>query len=225
MSWSGWTRGAEIEPSLYAADFLRLGEQLDTLLTAGARLFHVDVGDGSFIPPVTIGPIVVQAVAPVVHAAGGRLDCHLMVDDPREQLKLIAAAGGDSVTFHVEVVEDPQAVIALAREHGLGVGVACNPDTPVEQLAAAGRGADLVLCMSVHPGYSGQPFLPASLERLGRLRELVGPDLLVQVDGGVTGENVAAVRDAGANLIVAGSSIFYHDDIAAAYGALAAAVA
>ncbi len=224
MSWDGWARGVEIEPSLYAADFLRLGEQIDTLLAAGARIFHVDVGDGRFIPPVTIGPVVVQAIAPVVHGAGGRLDCHLMVDDPTDQLRLIAAAGGDSVTFHVEVVEDPQAVIALAREHGLGVGVACNPDTPVEQAAAAARGADLVLCMTVHPGYSGQTFLPGSLDRLQRLRELVDGELLVQVDGGLTAENVAAVRAAGADLIVAGSAIFHQDDIASAYRCLAAAV-
>jgi ribulose-phosphate 3-epimerase len=224
MSWDGWARGVEIEPSLYAADFLRLGEQIDTLLAAGARIFHVDVGDGRFIPPVTIGPVVVQAIAPVVHGAGGRLDCHLMVDDPTDQLRLIAAAGGDSVTFHVEVVEDPQAVIALAREHGLGVGVACNPDTPVEQAAAAARGADLVLCMTVHPGYSGQTFLPGSLDRLHRLRELVDGELLVQVDGGLTAENVAAVRAAGADLIVAGSAIFHQDDIASAYRGLAAAV-
>lgn len=225
MSWDGWARDTEIEPSLYAADFLRLGEQLETLLAAGARVFHVDVGDGKFIPPVTIGPVVVQAVAPLVHGAGGRLDCHLMVDDPTDQLRLIAAAGGDSVTFHVEVVDDPQALVAHAREHGIGVGVACNPDTPVEQLAQAARGADLALCMSVHPGYSGQRFLPESIERIARLRELLDPGVLIQVDGGVTADNVGAVRAAGADLIVAGSAIFYQDDVAAAYSALAASVA
>ncbi len=141
MGWREWTRTTEIEPSLYAADFLHLGDQVQALLNAGARIFHVDVGDGRFIPPVTIGPVIVQALAPAIHRVGGRLDCHLMVEDPREQLRLIASAGGDSITFHVEVVKDPIAVIALAREHGLGVGVACNPGTEVERLADRGGGS------------------------------------------------------------------------------------
>lgn len=218
-------REVEIEPSLYAADFLRLGEQIDGLLRAGARIFHVDVGDGKFIPPVTIGPVVVQAIAPAVHAGGGRLDCHLMVDDPTEQLRLIAASGGDSVTFHVEAVDDPAGVVALGRELGLGVGVAFNPGTDVEQAAAALDGADLALLMSVHPGYSGQKFIPESLERLRRLRALVGPEMLVQVDGGIGDGNVRAVRDAGADLIVAGSAIFHQDDVPGAYAGLVRALA
>jgi len=225
MGWGGWIEQVEVEPSLYAADFLRLGEQLDSLLDAGARVFHVDVGDGHFIPPVTIGPVVVRSVAPPVHAAGGRLDCHLMVDAPTAHFGQIREAGGDSVTFHLEVAADVRAAIALAREHDLAVGVACNPDTPIEQLAAAaGHGVDLLLVMSVHPGYSGQAFIPGSLDRVRRLRELVGPDVLIQVDGGVTADNARAVRDAGASLIVAGSSVFYQDDIGRAFRGLAAAV-
>jgi ribulose-phosphate 3-epimerase len=148
-----------------------------------------------------------------------------MVDTPASHLGQIREAGGDSVTFHVEAVEDPQAVIALAREHELGVGVACNPATPVEQVAAAASGADLVLVMSVHPGYSGQAFIQESLDRVRLLRELVGPDVLIQVDGGVTAGNVRSIRDAGADLIVAGSSVFYEDDVGLAYGGLAASVA
>ena len=225
MSWREWIRGAEVEPSIYAADFLRLGEQIQTLLAAGARIFHVDVGDGRFIPPVTIGPIVIRSIAPVIHDAGGKIDCHLMIEAPSDQLALIAEAGGDSISFHLESVSDPLAVIANAREQGLGVGVAFNPETPVEAAAAAAADADFALCMSVHPGYSGQAFLPESIDRLRRLRELVSPGLLVQVDGGVGAENVRAVHDAGADLIVAASAIFYADDIAAAYEALSAAVA
>lgn len=215
----------EIEPSLYAADFLRLGEQIETLLAAGARVFHVDVGDGRFIPPVTIGPVVVQAVAPVVHGAGGRLDCHLMVDAPDSHFEQIRQAGGDSVTFHLEVCPDPAAAVAAARACDLGVGIAINPDTPIEVAAAAASDVDLVLCMSVHPGYSGQAFLPESLERIRGLRDLLGDDPLIQVDGGVTADNVAAVRAAGADLIVAGSAIFYHGDVAGAYDGLVRAVA
>ncbi|MCC6223414.1 MAG: ribulose-phosphate 3-epimerase [Thermoleophilia bacterium] len=225
MSWRDWVRGVEIEPSLYAADFLRLGEQSEALLTAGARVFHVDVGDGRFIPPVTIGPVVVQAVAPVVHRAGGRLDCHLMVDAPDSHFEQIRQAGGDSVTFHLEVCPDPATAVAAARACGLGVGVAINPDTPIAAAAAVAGDVDLVLCMSVHPGYSGQAFIPESLERIRELRDLLGDGRLIQVDGGVTAGNVAEVRAAGADLIVAGSAIFYHGDVAGAYDGLVRAVA
>jgi ribulose-phosphate 3-epimerase len=224
VSWSEWVRGAEIEPSLYAADFLRLGEQLERLLEAGARVFHFDVGDGHFVPPVTIGPVVLRSIARPVHERGGVLDCHLMVDDPVHHFREIAESGGDSVTFHVEVADDPGAVIAAARELGLGVGVACNPGTPVERLAAAAEAADLALCMSIEPGYSGQAFMPDALGRLERLRALLPDRVHVQVDGGIGRENVAAARAAGANLLVAGTAVFGADDVGAAYRELAAAV-
>ena len=225
MAWRDWVRGPEIEPSLYAADFLHLGDQVTALLGVGARIFHVDVGDGRFIPPVTIGAVVVESVAPLVHGAGGRLDCHLMVVDPRGQLSQLAAAGADSVTFHVEAVADPAAAIAEARSHGLAVGVALSPETPVEQAVAASVGADLVLCMSVHPGYSGQPFLPESVDRIERLRSALPASVLVGVDGGIRDDNVESVHRAGADLIVVATAIFGTDDIAAAYRRLADAVA
>ena len=225
MAWRDWIRGVEVEPSLYAADFLRLGDQIEKLLAAGARVFHVDVGDGRFIPPVTIGPVVVQAIAPLIHDAGGWVDCHLMVDGPTEQIRLIGAAGGDSVTFHLEAAPDAPGVVALARELDLGVGLAFNPDTPVEAAAALATGIDVLLCMSVHPGYSGQTFIPESLERVRRLRELVGSTPLIQVDGGLTDGNIVAVREAGADLVVAGSAIFSADDVASAYTGLVRALA
>jgi ribulose-phosphate 3-epimerase len=224
VGWGEWVRDAEIEPSLYAADFLRLGEQLERLLEAGARVFHFDVGDGHFIPPVTIGPVVLRSIAPLVHERGGVLDCHLMVDDPVHHFREIAESGGDSVTFHVEVADDADAVIAAARELRLGAGVACNPGTPVERLAAAAESADLALCMSIQPGYSGQAFMPEALGRLERLRGLVPEHVHVQVDGGIGRENVAAARAAGANLLVAGTAVFGADDPGAAYSELAAAV-
>ena len=136
MSWDEWLRGGtEAEPSLYAADFSRLGEQIETLLGAGARIFHFDVGDGHFVPPVTIGPIVLQWIAPIVHGAGGRLDCHLMVEQPERHFEAIAAAGGDSVTFHFEVTADVEAVAAQARTAGLATGLAFNPQTEPEAVA------------------------------------------------------------------------------------------
>jgi ribulose-phosphate 3-epimerase len=218
-------RGAEIEPSLYAADFLRLGEQIAALLDAGARVFHFDVGDGHFVPPVTIGPVVLRSIAPLVHARGGVLDCHLMVDDPVHHFREIAESGGDSVTFHVEAVGDSASVVEAARGLGLGVGVACNPATPVDQLADAAREADLALCMSIEPGYSGQAFMPEALPRIARLRELLPPGVHVQVDGGIDRETARPAREAGANLLVAGTAVFGADDIDAAFRELAAAAA
>jgi ribulose-phosphate 3-epimerase len=224
MGWADWAREVEIEPSLYAADFANLGDQIRRLLDAGARVFHFDVGDGHFVPPVTIGPVVLRSIAPLVHDGGGRLDCHLMVDDPAHHFDEIVRSGGDSVTFHVEATDDVPGVLARAREHGLGAGVAFNPGTAVETAAeAANLGADLCLCMSIEPGYSGQEFMADALARIERLRSLV--DCSVQVDGGITGENVRAAREAGADLLVAGTSIFGADDIAAAYRSLVRAVA
>src|SRR4051795_8847170 len=217
MSWKRWVREIEIEPSLYASDFLRLGEQIDPLLGAGARVFHFDVGDGHFVEPVTIGPIVLKDVAPLVHAAGGVVDCHLMVTDPVKHFPQIAEAGGDSVTFHHEVVRDVAATAAAARELGLGTGLAFNPRSDPAAVAAAADGVDIVLCMSIEPGYSGQQFMPDALGRIARLRELLPPEVPVQVDGGIGADNIAAVRAAGAALLVAGSSIFGADDPGGAY--------
>jgi ribulose-phosphate 3-epimerase len=225
VAWQDWVRGVEVEPSLYAADFARLGEQVETLLDAGVRVFHFDVGDGHFVEPVTIGPVVLQAIAPLVHARGGVLDCHLMVTNPERHVPQIARAGGDSVTFHAEVSEDPATTIALIREHGMGAGVAFNPGTAVADGAAAAEGADLCLCMSIEPGYSGQAFMPEALDRVRQLRALLPPETFVQVDGGVGEGNIRAVRGAGASLLVAGSSVFGRDDVAGAYRSLVLAAA
>jgi ribulose-phosphate 3-epimerase len=223
VAWSDWIRdGGEVEPSLYAADFARLGEQIDDLLAAGARVFHFDVGDGHFVPPVTMGPVVLRSIAPRIHAAGGVVDCHLMVTNPAHHVEELAASGADSVTFHVEAVDDPASVAARAREHGLSVGVVLNPGTSPEAAAAAARSAraELVLLMSIWPGYSGQPFMPEALPRIERLRALV--DVPIQVDGGIDETTATQVRDAGATLLVAGSAIFSDPDPAAAYRRLAA---
>lgn len=224
MGWSDQSRELEVEPSIYAADFSRLGEQLATLSESGARVFHFDVGDAHFIPEVTVGPVVLASIAPLVRAWGGFLDCHLMVDRPERHFEAIARAGGDSVTFHVEACEDPLDDIAQARSYGLGVGIACNPETPVEDAVAAAEGADLVLCMSIHPGYSGQPFMPDAPARIERLRELLPPEVRLQVDGGINAETIRVARDAGADLLVAGSAIFWRDDIGRAYQELVALV-
>lgn len=225
MGWSEWADTVEVEPSIYASDFSRLGAQLGTLVDAGARVFHFDAGDGHFIPEVTIGPIVLASISPLVRGWGARLDCHLMVTEPERHFEAVAKACGDSVTFHVEACAAPARAIAHARSLGLGVGVALNPETPVEDAVAAAEGADLVLCMSIHPGYSGQEFMPDALERIERLRALLPADVRVQVDGGINLETIGPARLAGADLLVSGSAIFWKDDPAAAYRELAATVA
>ncbi|HEV3478152.1 MAG TPA: ribulose-phosphate 3-epimerase [Gaiellaceae bacterium] len=222
MFWDEWVRGPEVEPSLYAADFSRLGEEIEILLAAGARIFHFDVGDGHFIPPVTVGPIVLEWISPIVHRTGGRLDCHLMVEQPERHFEAIAAAGGDSVTFHYEVVEDVAALAAQARALGLGVGLAFNPQTEPEDAADAAEPVDLVLCMSINPGYSGQAFMPEAFGRIERLRDRLPAGKHIQVDGGVGHENIPRLRDSGADLFVAGTSIFGAPDTVAAYRGLAA---
>jgi ribulose-phosphate 3-epimerase len=225
MAWREWVRTVEIEPSIYAADFANLGEQVQYLLNAGARIFHFDVGDGHFIEPITIGPVVLRSIAPIIHRAGGFVDCHLMVDNPAQHLEQIKEAGGDSVTFHVEVTDEPWAMIKQARDLELGVGVAINPDTDVEEAIAASLGADLVLCMSIHPGYSGQEFLQDTHWRLSRLRRQLHENVLVQVDGGITAENARDVHKEGADLVVAGSAIFEMEDLPRAYNRLVRALA
>lgn len=207
----------EIEPSLYAADFSCLGGQLDALLDAGARVFHFDMGDGHFIPEVTIGPVVLASISERVHERGGMLDCHLMVSEPESHFESISKAGGDSVTFHVEVVDEPRRAIAAARALGLGVGIAFNPGSAVEDAIAAADGVDLALCMSIQPGYSGQAFMSEALGRIGELRASLPPDVHVQVDGGVSEGNVRAIHEAGADLVVAGSAVFWGGDPPAAY--------
>ena len=219
MTWNDWIRTVEIEPSLYAADFSRLGEQVEVLLRAEVRVFHFDVGDGHFIPPITMGPVVLASIARQVHEVGGVLDCHLMVEAPERHFEQFREAGGDSVTVHFEVVSDLPAAVALAREQGLQIGLAVNPESSIDEAAAAAieAGVDLVLCMSVHPGYSGQAFIPGSTERVGRMRELLPESMRVQVDGGVGPENIVELRDAGATLFVAATAIFGREDLPRAY--------
>jgi ribulose-phosphate 3-epimerase len=227
VSWNDWVRTIEVEPSLYAADFARLGEQVEVLLRAEARAFHFDVGDGHFVPPVTVGPVVLKAISPLVHRYEGVLDCHLMVENPERHIPQIREAGGDSVTVHYEACDDLPGAVALAREHGLQVGLAFNPETSPAQAAQAGidGGFDLVLCMSIHPGYSGQEFMPEALDRIRELRELLPDSIHVQVDGGVGHENVRALYDSGATLFVAGTAIFEREDLPRAYRRLVQALA
>jgi ribulose-phosphate 3-epimerase len=225
MGWSEWIREFEIEPSLYGADFANLGAQVEALLQAECRVFHFDIGDGHFVEPITMGPIVLKSISSLIHSYGGVIDVHMMVESPAKYFAAIAEAGGDSVTFHVEAVDDVPATIRAAREQKLQVGVGFNPETEPEDAASVALDADLVLCMSIHPGYSGQPFLEESYGRLRRLRKALPPEILVQVDGGISSENIRAAHDAGASLLVAASAVFGHDNVPSAYRQLVQALA
>jgi ribulose-phosphate 3-epimerase len=219
MSWRDWIRTIEVEPSLYAADFSRLGAQVEVLLRAEARVFHFDVGDGHFVPPITTGPIVLKWISPMVHRVGGAFDCHLMIETPERHFAQFREAGADSVTVHFEACPNLGEVVALAREQELQVGMAFNPESNVEQAAGAALEADvdLVLCMSVHPGYSGQEFIPESIERVRTLRGLLPEETPIQVDGGIGPDNIRALYEAGATLFVAATAIFSREDLPRAY--------
>jgi ribulose-phosphate 3-epimerase len=227
MPWSDWIRTVEVEPSLYAADFSRLGEQILVLMRAGVRVFHFDCGDGYFVPPITIGPIVLQSIAPIIHAEGGVIDCHLMIFQPERHFEAFAEAGADSVTVHVEACEDLPLVVRSARALKLQVGLAFNPQTDPQAAAGSANhvGVDLVLCMSIQPGYSGQKFMPEAVGRVRTVRELLPPSVHVQVDGGIGPENVGELAEAGADLFVAGTSIFGREDLPRAYRRLVQALA
>ena len=194
-------------------------------MRGGVRIFHFDVGDGHFVEPITIGPIVLESISGPIHRLGGAVDCHLMTETPQKHFGAIAAAGGDSVTVHFEACDDLPAVARVAREQGLQVGLAFKPETNVADVVAEADGFDLVLCMSIEPGYSGQPFMPEAFDRIRRLRELLPPEQHIQVDGGVGADNIRQVHEAGADLLVAGSAIFAKDDLTRAYRRLVQALA
>ena len=219
MAWNDWVRTVEVEPSLYAGDFANLGDQIDALMRAGVKIFHFDTGDGHFVEPITIGPIVLQSISKQIHDAGGFVDCHLMTERPEKHFEAFAAAGGDSVTVHYEACEDLPAVVRVARACGLQVGLAFKPETSASYAAHAAMASnvDIVLCMSIEPGYSGQAFMPEALDRIRTLREILPREVHIQVDGGIGPDNIREVREAGASLFVAGSSIFAREDLPRAY--------
>jgi ribulose-phosphate 3-epimerase len=202
---------AKIAPSILAADFARLGEQVEEALTAGITHIHVDVMDGRFVPNISIGPLVVAALRPIADAHNGVLDVHLMILEPERYLADFAEAGADYLTVHVETSPHLHRTVQAIHELGVKAGVALNPATSLSALEEILPQIDLALIMSVNPGFGGQSYIPSSTGRIRRLRQMldaIGSDADLEVDGGVKAFNAAEIAAAGANLLVAGSAVF-----------------
>jgi ribulose-phosphate 3-epimerase len=206
-----------VAPSILAADFARLGAQVEQVMDAGARVIHVDVMDGHFVPPISIGPLVVDSLRELVHERGGVLDVHLMVERPERRVDEFAAAGADTIIAHWEATPHVHYALKAVREAGLHAGLALNPATPPEVAAGLAESLDHVLCMTVNPGWGGQPYIATSTAKVARLRELLGPGVPIEVDGGIGAATAAEAAAAGATLFVAGSTIFGAEDPVAAY--------
>jgi len=211
-----------VAPSILSADFARLGAQLDEVMDAGARVIHFDVMDGHFVPPITIGPLVASSIADRVHAAGGAVDVHLMIERPERQVQAFAEAGADGITIHAEATPHVHYALGAIRDAGCQAGLAICPATPIDIVLEALELVDLALVMTVNPGWGGQPFIADSPDKVRRLRELVGAGT-IEVDGGIDPGTAGSVAEAGAGLFVAGSAVFGADDPAAAYAAIAEA--
>jgi ribulose-phosphate 3-epimerase len=209
-----------VAPSLLSADFSRIGSRIEEVMDAGARVIHFDVMDGHFVPPITIGPLVASPIADQVHAAGGALDVHLMIETPERQIEAFAEAGADSITFHEEATPHTNRTLAAIRDLGCLAGIAINPGTPADALTELRGFADIVLCMTVNPGWGGQSFIDGSPDKVSRLSGIVG-DARIEVDGGIDASTAGPTAEAGASLFVAGSAIFGAPDPAAAYTEIA----
>jgi ribulose-phosphate 3-epimerase len=216
-------KDVRVAPSILSADFARLGEQVELVMDAGARVIHVDVMDGHFVPPITIGDLIVKALRELVHERGGVLDVHLMVERPERRVEEFAAAGADTLIVHWEATPHVHYALKAVRDAGLHPALAINPATPPEAIVGLAGMFDHLLCMTVNPGWGGQPYIETSTAKVERLRELLGPGMPIEVDGGIDVATAEATAGAGATLFVAGSSIFGADDPAAAYRAIAAA--
>jgi ribulose-phosphate 3-epimerase len=200
-----------LAPSILASNFARLGEQTREAIKAGGDWLHIDIMDGHFVPNISMGPVVVKSLRPVADEVGAPLDVHLMISDPDRYLADFATAGADRLTVHVEATHHLHRTLQAIKELGVKAGVTLNPATPVEMLDPILPEVDLVLVMSVNPGFGGQSYIPASTGRIARLRQMldeIGSEAWLEVDGGIDPGNATEIVGAGANVLVAGTSIF-----------------
>jgi len=207
----------EIVPSVLSADFARLGDEIASIAPAGVRMVHLDVMDGHFVPNITIGPPV---IAKLRKASELVFDAHLMISEPARYIEPFAKAGADHITFHIEVADEPVEIIDRLHALGCSAGICLNPETPVEAIRAVAPLCDMVLVMTVHPGFGGQQFMPDAARKVVQVREIVGPDIRIEVDGGIDPQTVAAVVSYGADTLVAGNAIFGQSDHIAAINAI-----
>jgi ribulose-phosphate 3-epimerase len=217
-------RDRRVAPSILAADYSRLGDQVQEVLDAGARVIHVDVMDGHFVPPITIGPLIVAALREQVHEAGGMLDVHLMIERPERQIEEFVRAGADAITVHFEATPHVHYAVKAIREAGCLAGVAITPSTPIDVLTELAGHIEIALCMTVNPGWGGQPFIESTIEKVARMRTRLDPRVAIEVDGGIDEKTGPRTAVSGAKLFVAGSSVFGDPSPGEAYGRLARAV-
>ncbi len=205
-------REVHLLPSILSADFSRLGDEIAQVMDAGVRVIHCDVMDGHFVPNLTMGPAVVASIAPSVHDRGGLLSVHLMIENPEQFVDEFTDAGADVLSIHAEASTGLYHAVEMIKGRGAGAGVALNPGTPVSAIRDVASLVDLVLVMTVNPGFGGQKLIPAALRKVPLVRAMIRPEAAIEVDGGVNRSNIREVVELGADWIVAGSAVFGAED-------------
>ena len=207
----------EVVPSILSADFARLADELAEITPAGIRMVHLDVMDGHFVPNITIGPPVIAKLRKVSDLV---FDAHLMISEPAKYAEPFIKAGADHITFHIEAADDPLKLIDRLHDLGCSAGICLNPATPVEEIAPVAPHCDMVLVMTVHPGFGGQEFMPEAAKKISQIRDIVGPDIRIEVDGGIDPRTTPIVVSYGADTLVAGNAVFAQNDRLAAINAI-----
>ncbi len=207
----------EIVPSILSADFARLADEIAVVTSAGVSMVHLDVMDGHFVPNITIGPPV---IANLRKCSSLVFDTHLMISEPGKYAEQFVEAGANHITFHIEVADEPQRLIDKLHNLGCSAGICLNPETPVEAIEGVGPLCDMVLVMTVRPGFGGQEFMTEAAKKISRVREIVGPDIRIEVDGGIDPQTTPIVVSYGADTLVAGNAIFAKTDRIAAINAI-----